>query len=168
MNCKLELKTIEKEEKESINDYHERAYKIFKETLMDNEIYYKGIPVKVRDLPIEDNKVQGFFHVISECDKKSRIRLYKNERVKFIPFISKMITEFSKCEECSEDCSKIKIWSAPYLGKESIQRVKIYFEEYDYIVILEKRNTYYQLITAYVVDRDDRRLDLLKEYAKYK
>ena len=78
-----------------------------------------------------------------------------------------MITEFEKCKYCTEDCPKIKIWTAPYLGKNSILRTKIFFEKYDYIVILEKRNNYYQLVTAYVVDRKDRREDLLKEYTKY-
>lgn len=167
MNCRIELETIDKRTNESMKDYHERAYIVFKETLMKSKVLYSGLPVKVREIPIEDNKVQGFFHVISEQDKRSGIRLYKDERVKYIPFISKLIMEFDKCENCTEPCPKIKIWTAPYLGKESIQRVKIYYEKYDYIVILEKRKDYYQLVTAYVVDRKDRRDDLLREYKKY-
>ena len=43
----------------------------------------------------------------------------------------------------------------------------MFFEKYDYIVILEKRNNYYQLVTAYVVDTKDRWEDLLKELTKY-
>lgn len=168
MSCKIEFKTIEREKDEILKDYHERAYLVFKEDLMKREIKFNDMPVRVREIPIEDNKVQGFFHVISEQDKKSKIRLYKEERVKYIPLISKMITGFEKCKHCTEICPKIKIWTAPYLGKPSIPRVKIFFEKYDYIVILEKRNSYYQLVTAYVVDRKDRREDLLKEYEKYK
>ncbi len=167
MNCdKINFETIEKINNEDMRSYHDRAYAIFKKSLMDEEITFNNIPVKVRELPYEDNKVQGFFHIISEMDKKLKIRMYKNERVKFIPFISRMITEHSKCNTCLNNCSKIKVWTAPYKGK--ISRTKLYFEEYDYIVILEKRNNYYQLVSAYVVDRKDRKIDILKEYNKYK
>lgn len=167
MGCKIDFKTLDRKTDEVLKDYHDRAYLVFKEDLMEQEIEFNGIPVKVREIPTIDNKVQGFFHVISEQDKKSKIRLYKDERVKYIPFISKMITEFEKCKYCTENCSKIKVWSAPYLGKTSIMRVKIFFEKHDYIVILEKRKNYYQLVTAYVVDKKNRREDLLKEYEKY-
>ena len=168
MSCSIDSETIERKENEALSEYHDRAYKIFKNTLMDDpKMKFKNIPVQVRELPCEDNKVQGFFHVISEIDKKLKIRMYKDERVKYIPFISKMILDYQKCYSCIEpNCSKIKIWSAPYLGK--VLRTKIYFEKYDYIVILEKRKNYYQLITAYVVDRIDRKRDLLKEYEKFK
>lgn len=167
MCCKIDLETIDRKNDESLKEYHERSYIVFRETLMNDKIKFNGLPVRVREIPFEDNKVQGFFHVISEQDKRSRVRLYKDERVKYIPFIAKMITEFKQCDNCIENCSKIKIWTAPYLGKVSIQRVKIYFEKYDYIVILERRKEYYQLVTAYVVDRQDRRDSLLKEYEKY-
>lgn len=166
MNCNINFETIDRNENESLNDYHNRAYTIFKNELIDNIINFNELPVKVREIPVEDNKVQGFFHVISEQDKRSKIRLYKNERVKYIPYISKLITEYFKCQSCVEEC-KIKIWTAPYLGKINQQRTKIYFEREKYIVILEKRKTYYQLVTAYVVDREDRHEDLLKEYRKY-
>lgn len=133
--------------------YDDRAYSIFKKSLIDSTIKYNNMPVKVRDLPYKDNKVQGFFHVISELDKKLGIRMYKDERVKYIPYISKMITEYDKCNTCSNNCTKIKVWTAPYNGK--IDITKFYFEEDDYIVILEKRPKYYQLVSAYVVDRED-------------
>lgn len=168
MNCcnKIEFQKIEKLEKENISSYHDRAYIIFKKSLIDSNIMYNNLPIKVRELPFEDNKVQGFFHVISELDKKLGIRMYKEERVKYIPFISKMITEYDKCNTCSNKCTKIKVWTAPYKNK--VNRIKFYFEEENYIVILEKRPNYYQLVSAYVVDREDRKIDILKEYNKYK
>lgn len=168
MNCcnKINFQTIEKLQNENINSYHDRAYIIFKKSLIDSDIKFNNLPVKVRDLPYEDNKVQGFFHVISELDKKLGIRMYKDERVKFIPYISKMINEYTKCNTCLNNCTKIKVWTAPYNGK--IDRTKFYFEEDNYIVILEKRPNYYQLVSAYVVDRKDRKVDILNEYNKYK
>lgn len=168
MNCcdKIDFQIIEKQKTEDDKSYHERAYSVFKKTLIDADIRYNNIPVRVRELPFEDNKVQGFFHVITEENKKLHIRMYKDERIKYIPYISKIITEYEKCSTCLNNCSKIKVWSAPYKGK--IERIKLYFEEDDYIVILEKRPKYYQLVTAFVVDREDRKIDLLKEYEKIK
>ena len=168
MNCcnKIDFQKIEKGRNEEITSYHDRAYIIFKKSLLDANILYNNMPVKVRELPFEDNKVQGFFHVISELDKKLGIRIYKEKRVKYIPYIAKMITEYSKCNTCLNNCSKIEVWTAPYKNK--IDRIKFYFEEDDYIVILEKRPKYYQLVTAYIVDRKDRKIDILNEYNKYK
>ena len=102
MNCEINFKTLDRKKDEILKDYHNRAYLVFKDNLIKQEIKFNGMPVKVREIPIEDNKVQGFFHVISEQDKRSKIRLYKEERVKYIPFISKMITEFEKCKYCTD------------------------------------------------------------------
>ncbi len=168
MKCdKINFVTIEKQNDETLNDYIEKAYIIFKKSLIDNEIKYNDKLIKVRELPIEDNKVQGFFHVISEKDKTLGLRLYKEDRIKYVPYIAEIIKNYNKCKTCSnKTCLKIKIWSAPYKGK--IERIKLYYEQDNYIVILEKRSNYYQLVSAYVVDRKDRKEDILKEYNKYK
>lgn len=168
INCnKINFTPIEKNENESINDYHNRAYNIYKKEIVDSILNFKGKKVITREYPIEDGKVQSFFHIISEQNKNGlKIRLYKNERVKFIPYISEIIKNYYKCENCIESCSKIKVWSAPYKNK--IYRTKLYLEDEDYIIILEERKEYYLLISAYVVDRLDRKEDLLKEYNKYK
>lgn len=169
INCsKINFITIEQNSNESINDYHDRAYKIFKKEIIDDNIIFKGKEVKTREYPIIDNKVQSFFHIISEENKKGiKMRLYKPERVRRIPYISKMIENYNECQTCNNNrCSKIKVWTAPYKGK--ISRTKLFLEDDDYIIILEERNNYYLLISAYVVDRPDRKTDLLKEYNKYK
>ena len=73
MSCEIDFKTLDRKKDEILKDYHNRAYLVFKDDLIKQEIKFNGIPVKVREIPIEDNKVQGFFHVISEQDKRSKI-----------------------------------------------------------------------------------------------
>ena len=164
---RINFTTIEQCENESTADYHDRAYKVFKEEILDSKLMFNGKEVRIREHPMIDNKVQSFFHIISEENKKGlKIRLYKSDRVRMIPYISEMIKNYTECQICNDNCSKIKVWSAPFQGKQ--QRTKIFFEDEDYIVILEERKDYYLLISAYVVDRLDRKTDLLKEYNKYK
>lgn len=164
---KINFSTIEQNKNENTIDYHDRAYQVFKKEIIDEKLIFKGKEVKTREFPIIDNKVQSFFHIISEESKKGiKIRLYKTERVRFIPYISKMIENYNECQRCNDNCSKIKVWSAPYKGK--ILRTKLFLEDENYIIILEERKKYYLLISAYVVDRPDRKADLLKEYNKYK
>lgn len=164
---RIDFTTIEQNKNENTNDYHDRAYKVFKKEIIDEKLIFNGKEVRTREYPIIDNKVQSFFHIISEESKKGvKIRLYKPERVRMIPCISKMIKNYTECQTCNDNCSKIKVWSAPFKGKQF--RTKIFFEDENYIIILEERKDYYLLVSAYVVDRQDRKIDLLKEYNKYK
>lgn len=164
---RIDFTTIEQNKNENTNDYHDRAYKVFKREIIDGKLLFNGKEVRTREYPIIDNKVQSFFHIISEENKKGvKIRLYKPERVRMIPYISKMINYYTECQTCEDNCSKIKVWSAPYNAKQL--RTKIFYEDENYIIILEERKEYYLLVSAYVVDRTDRKIDLLKEYNKYK
>lgn len=164
---RIKFTTIEKKNNETNSNYHDRAYKVFKDEIIDGNLIFKGKEVKTREFPVVDNKVQSFFHIISEENKKGiKVRLYKPERIRRIPYISEMIKNYNECQNCNDICSKIKIWVAPYKGK--IFRTKIFLEDEDYIIILEERKDYYLLISAYVVDRPDRKKDLLKEYNIYK
>lgn len=168
INCnKINFTPIEKNNNEEMTEYHDRAYKIFKKEIIDGKLSFRGKEVKTRDYPIIDNKAQSFFHIISEENKKGMIiRIYKQERVRFIPYISEMIKNYNECQTCNNTCSKIKVWSAPY--KRNVIRTKLFLVDEDYIIILEERKVYYLLVSAYVVDRPDRKIDLLKEYNKYK
>ena len=79
MSCEIDFKTLDRKKDELLKDYHDRAYLVFKDNLIKQEIKFNGMPVKVREIPIEDNKVQGFFHVISEQDKKVKLDYIKKK-----------------------------------------------------------------------------------------
>ena len=79
MSCEIDFKTLDRKKDELLKDYHDRAYLVFKDNLIKQIIKFNGMPVKVREIPIEDNKVQGFFHVISEQDKKVKLDYIKKK-----------------------------------------------------------------------------------------
>ena len=55
------------------------------------------------------------------------------------------------------------VWSTPYKGH---SRVKMLLEDEQYLVVLEKRERYCLLITAFYVDQGHRLEKLLKEFDK--
>lgn len=153
--------------KENDHQKRDRVYLEFIRSL-NNNFTYKQKNIRLRDKPIEDGKLQAFFHVISEEKNINgvKMRFYKAERLERCNLIKPILECFEKCPKCVNTC-KIRVWTAPY---GNLFRTKFYFEELEYIVIIEERkNTNdYILVTAYVVDRNDRKNDLLREYNKYK
>lgn len=63
------------------------------------------------------------------------------------------------------NCAGIKIWSEP-IGKHS--RVHLLLEEENYIVVIEKRENYYLLITAFYIEYDYSMQSILKRYQRYR
>lgn len=61
--------------------------------------------------------------------------------------------------------TEILIWKNKR-GKD--ERIVLFNEAENYIVILTDRNNYYLLITAYFVETEHRKKSLLKEYETYK
>lgn len=84
-----------------------------------------------------------------------------NERIRWVrKFIE---NNRSHCELI--DCSGIKMWNKPF---KNTHRTHILLEEERYIVVLEKRDTYYLLITAHYLDIDHSLRKKVAEYEKYK
>ena len=165
LNCDwLPLLELQQPE-ESDLDYENRIYNIFLGDFQDTHPELRGLPVVIRCSPIVDGKLQAFYHVTTWGDDKDN-RNRDDARIQRIRWIRAFI-EHSDCKpiHCDE-CTGMKMCSAPYKGKSS--RIKILLEEEKYIVILEKREQYILLITAYYVDHTHRLDKLLKEYNEYK
>lgn len=75
-------------------------------------------------------------------------------------FIENYDCDSSKCE----DCDGVKVWSEPYKSK---TRIHLLLEEERYMVVLEKRDGYYLLITAFYLDYENALAKQLKHYAQY-
>jgi hypothetical protein len=61
-------------------------------------------------------------------------------------------------------CDGIKVWEEDY---KTNQRIYLLLEEERYIVIIERRETYCLLITAYYLDYDHSLRKLLAKYDAY-
>lgn len=81
-------------------------------------------------------------------------------------WIRKVIENYLCKKICSaSDCDGIKVWEEPY---KCYSRVHFLFEEDRYLVIIEKRETYNLLITAYYLEYDNALEKQLKHYREFK
>ncbi len=146
--------------------YDNAVHNIFKKDFIDNHPIFLGAKVAIRQNPLVDGREQTYYHITSkdyDYTNNRNIDIRRCERIRWV----KQIIEHYDCKiQTCFDCGGIKTWSYPHNKKQT--RIKIFFAEERYIVILEKRPTYYLLITAYYVEYDHNVRKLLKEFEKAK
>ncbi len=147
----------------------DELYDYFIKNIYYGDLKINGMNIKVFTTPIEDNKMQGYFHLTTKTKKDFGIKIrMKEKRAYFINYIVPMINNYLKCSNCENtECSKIKIWTAPY---KNTKRTKLLYsdEQYSYIIILEKNKNDMYLISSYLIDEPGYLEKVLKEYNRYK
>ncbi len=102
----------------------------------------------------QDNLCEGFWHLISQTDRKNGSRLFDPRRAERIAWAAPMI------KHLTDPC--IKCWD--YLEARKRIRIYIWLEDLDYVVILEKQKHVARLVTAFYVDGNSKREDLARKY----
>ena len=144
-------------------EYEDQIYAIFEEDLIVNPPYFDGLPVQIRKYPLEFGRENAFWHVTC-CDfYKESNREPDIKRCERIRWIKAFVENYDCNRDACIACDGVFAWGAPYKKK---TRIKILLEEERYVVILEKRETYVLLITAYYLDQDHQLRKLLKEFQK--
>lgn len=161
--CKLENSEyfIECEDYARYKEYEDKLFEIYRNLYEEGELSYFGNEVKMKHYPPDYGIKTGFYHMIcenynhtdDENDRKPNFR--RCERIMW----AKQFIEW-----CSHNCEKIWIWENERHNKKN---VLIYCHEQNYLVVLAKRNGYYLLTTAYVVEYSNARRDLVNEYNRY-
>lgn len=149
------------------DEYEERIYGVFKSDFIDNHPFYSGKRVQIRRHPVEYGREDTFWHVTC-CDfSKTGSREPDPKRCERIKWIKAFI-ENSDCNKpaCTK-CDGMLVWSTIY-QKTKRPRVKILLEEERYMVIVEIRDNYCLLITAYYIDHDHTMRKLINEYRRIK
>lgn len=160
------LPEIEQVDANNWNLTSESLYDIFYHDFIQNRVFYKGLPVNVRKYPRDDNKEEAYYHVTCKDYTGNKERSPDFRRSERIRWIRAFIDNYHKCEKCElSNCDGIKIWEEPY--KNGNTRVMMLLEEERYIVILERRNGFYLLITAYYLDYDHSLKKCLNKYNQY-
>lgn len=150
----------------NLDAYDNAVYNIFKRDFIDSSPLFNGVIVKIKYRPYHDNREESYFHITSNDYYHEDNRNIDIKRCERIRWLRKFI-ENSNCNKPScLDCSGMKVWSTPY--KQNRLRIKIMLTEERYLVVLEKRENYYLLITAYYIDQDHRLQSLVKEFNKTK
>lgn len=137
--------------------YLEAMYNYFSEDFKKNKPIFNGKQLQHKRYPLYDGKEATFWHIIS---------FGKNE--------AERTPDFRKCERIrwpkpvidhSSD-SRIKIWKNARRKDE--ERILIWFEEIEYLVVLADRKSYILFWTAYPVEREHNKAKLKKEYEEYR
>ncbi|MCU9518909.1 hypothetical protein N7326_03335 [Corynebacterium sp. ES2794-CONJ1] len=144
----------------SLDEYIENLYQIFLADLVDRPLPWKrdGLSVSLRRHPEVDGRHAIFWHIISGgsgSEASRRIEPHRCIRIRWI----RLLVEIFNIEFPKE--TDIRWWID---RKRSSQlRYVITRPEFDYIVVIEQRERYALLVTAYYIDHEHRRRKLKKE-----
>lgn len=135
--------------------YFEAVYTVFENDFIKTQPSYEGSRVSVRKYPEVDGMHRTFYHITHEGeDEENREPDFRRmERIRFPKFVIN-----------SHKHQDILTWKNKR-GKD--ERIVLYNETENYIVILTDRKGYYMFITAYYIETEHRKRKLLKEYEDY-
>ena len=141
--------------------YLDQVYQAFLESLVNADIYFRGLKINVRYKPETEEKHYSFWHLVSESSNQKKYNeedripdLARCERIRWIGWV------ISQAEN-----EGFKWWENKRYGGTN---VVIWDEENDFVVILSKRNNYYLLKTAYTKINSHRKDSFEKEYMDFK
>ena len=150
-NCWLPQRVFFEDYNNDWAKYEEELYKIFVNDFITTRPMFESKQVNIRKKPIEHGKEEAFFHVTCKDYFKNRERVPDFRRCERIKWVKSFIENY-QCDptQCYK-CYGVKVWSEPYKSK---TRVHLFLEEEKYMVVLERRNRYYLLITAFYLEHE--------------
>lgn len=137
------------------NRYVETVYAYFKKDFIDSKPAFRGRRLGLKRHPLSHGKEATFWHMVSE-GKDEADRLPDIRRCERIRWPRPIIGH--------ADERGIKVWVSV---KNKEDRIHIWLEMEDYVVVLADRNGYLLPWTAYLVTQDHTRRKLQKEYEVY-
>lgn len=134
------------------DSYLDAIYDYFKQDFVDSKPVFQGRRVGLKRHPMTQGKEATFWHMVQEGSiEEDRTPDFRRcERIRW----PKPIIE--------HDADKaIKVWANQRRGEE---RICLWFEQENYLVILAVRGKYILPWTAYLVEQPHRQRKLQKEY----
>lgn len=137
------------------NAFLEAIYARFRQDFVDNKPVFQGRRLGLKRHPVTNGKEATFWHMISEGkDEENRIPdLKRCERIRW----PKPIIEH-------ENDPKVRYWVSVKCNED---RIHIWLEEEDYVVVLADRKEYLLPWTAFIVSRQHTKQKLRKEHDTY-
>lgn len=133
------------------------AYGVFKRDFLDSSPRFHSRPVSVNRSKKDGSPMEeGFWHLITREDKKSKERLPDFPRAERITWARPIIENYSTA---GMDC-----WR--YLEGSGRVRYYLYAKAVDYLVILEESPRSFFLVTGFYVDSDWKRRELENKKSK--
>lgn len=162
-NCEWLSPLIKYDSSDEWINYENYIYSIFRADFIDSYPFMDELRVNIRRHPIENGKEEAFYHVTCQDYLNSRNRFPDFRRCERIKWVREFI-ENTDCSKICTLCSGIKIWDKPY---KSTYRKHIMLEKEKYLVVLERREKYFLLITAFYIDQEHTLNKKIKEYGRF-
>lgn len=147
--------------------YINYLYRIFLDHLVTNKLPWapNGTVVSCRRGPEVQGRHNIFWHVISGGARDDGARRLEEERCRRIHLIRPMVVEFNRLYPSSAG-GKIRWWLADHT-KSRHSRYIIAVDNFSYMVVIEEREKYALLVTAYDVLYPRRQKKLQAEWEDY-
>ncbi len=135
--------------------YLDAIYDYFKQDFVDSKPVFQGRRLGLKRHPLAHGKEATFWHMIQEgAVEEDRTPDFRRcERIRW----PRPIIEH-------DGDSAIKVWANQRRGE---QRICLWFEQENYLVILADRGEYILPWTAYLVEQPHRQRKLQREYEEY-
>lgn len=136
-------------------NYLSAVYAVFHNDFIKHQPIYEGLKVSVRKYPEVDGMHRTFYHITHEGEDEANRQpdIRRMERIRFPRFVIE-----------NQKHNEILIWKNKR-GKD--ERIILFNDAQNYIVVLTDRKEYYMFITAYYIETEHRKRKLLKEYETY-
>lgn len=136
--------------------YLDAIYQYFLDDFVNCRPSFNGRRLALKKHPLSQGKEATFWHLISEgADEADRIPDFRRcERIRW----PKPLIDHSRE-------GHVRMWKNQRRGGE--QRICLWIESEDYLVVLADRGDYVLLWTAYLVERAHQKRKLLKEHDDY-
>jgi len=138
--------------------YFESIYQIFKRDFVESKPIYNSKPIRLKQHPYIDGKEYTFYHFTHsgniESDRKPDLR--RMERIAW----AKPVIE--QCENW-----ELKVWPQKRNGKNRICIWLQLQDDFDYVVILDVRDSYVLPWTAFVLQYNHEKNKKQKEFESY-
>lgn len=143
-----------KKDSEIVEDYIDRVYGIFKNDFIDNKPNFCK-RVGLKRFPLRSNREATFWHFTTEGEIEDlrEIDISRCERIKYPKNIIENFNDES-----------IKCWKN---RRGNNINILLYFQSENYLVVLSDRGDFVLPWTAYIVNYENQRRKLLKEYEEY-
>lgn len=138
------------------NDYFDAVYKIFHEDFVLSKPIFKGKRLGLKRHPEYDGKSATFWHMISTGDNEIE-RVPDIRRCERIGWPKPIID--------NSPCPCLKVWAEP---KGNSQRIHIWFEGENYLVVLDARKDYILPWTAFHIEKNHQKEKYNKRWERYK
>ena len=139
----------------NFESFFKAVYSIFENHFIKKQPSFKGLAVAVRKYPEVDGLHRTFYHITHQGEDESNREpdIRRMERIRFPNFLI-----------ANNEHSEILIWKNRR-GKDD--RILLFNETENYVVVLTERKGFYLFITAYCIETEHRKRKLLKEYEDY-